>query len=391
MRVTARTADSGRKTSIRDPNFMIPNRWPRATSTPGERRQTTRRASTPTTCRKTTVWPPCSRRTSLRSFCGSGTLGRRPAGNAPAAELHLQHPPPDRGPVDVYVERRQEDADLLPSSPPAPRPASAGPACRTRPSAGASTASTPASAGSRRSGSRKKNANPAAISHEERARQPETPSSQEKQRARRRPPPATNGMPARSILHASCTSRTSRRRRVCRRSVPTERATRCSGCCAGSRLATSAPPRSRCYAGFDHGLLAIEEGLAVSATRGVRWRRSMCSMRSLMCSFFFLSVASSNCSAPDRYGTIEQLGETALQLPMLLGQITVLVVFLQQHLARVLLLCHVPSWLGLPFSGSDEPHGGTRQPHGITRHNACFKPVSGASLRERSTASGRRT
>ena len=48
---TSSVAFAGTKTSMRDPNFINPNRSPAATSSPTESRQTIRRASMPTTCR----------------------------------------------------------------------------------------------------------------------------------------------------------------------------------------------------------------------------------------------------------------------------------------------------------------------------------------------------
>ena len=54
---TCSIASSGRNTSMRDPNFMMPNRSPARTSAPACTRQTTRRARIPTICRATIVCP----------------------------------------------------------------------------------------------------------------------------------------------------------------------------------------------------------------------------------------------------------------------------------------------------------------------------------------------
>ena len=53
---------------MREPNFISPKRSPVFTVSPSRTRQTTRRASTPTTWRNTTVRPSRSTQSSVRSF-----------------------------------------------------------------------------------------------------------------------------------------------------------------------------------------------------------------------------------------------------------------------------------------------------------------------------------
>ena len=55
---TSRSHSGGTKTSIREPNFISPTRWPVASSSPSLTRVTTRRAIRPT------IWRKCTRRSS---------------------------------------------------------------------------------------------------------------------------------------------------------------------------------------------------------------------------------------------------------------------------------------------------------------------------------------
>ena len=65
---------------MRDPNFINPMRWPRATLLPFADAQTMRRASTPTICRTTIVSPPLMIQISFNSFsCRLFAIGREEA------------------------------------------------------------------------------------------------------------------------------------------------------------------------------------------------------------------------------------------------------------------------------------------------------------------------
>ena len=111
--LTAIATPGGTKTSMRDPNFMSPKRSPATTWVPGATRQTIRRASMPTSCRATTSRSPRRIQSSFRSFsCGRlGLVGRQELARR---VLDAFDDTRERDPVDVHVERRQEDADLLP-------------------------------------------------------------------------------------------------------------------------------------------------------------------------------------------------------------------------------------------------------------------------------------
>ena len=114
----SRPRSSGRRcrrmiNSVREPSLIMPNFCPRASTSPGRRSQTIRRAMAPEICR--TTIRRCGGDFLLqadprvlvadRAFGIQGVeklAGRVPQGN---------HPRLGRGSIQVYVEDRQEDAD----------------------------------------------------------------------------------------------------------------------------------------------------------------------------------------------------------------------------------------------------------------------------------------
>ena len=99
---------------MRDPNFMIPNRCPRATVMPGPEA-----ADHP--AREHADDLPENNRlprvldtdfAALVLYARAAVVGGQ---EPPGTVRHIDHPTTDRRTVDVHVERRQEDADLLPA------------------------------------------------------------------------------------------------------------------------------------------------------------------------------------------------------------------------------------------------------------------------------------
>ena len=87
----------GRNISMRDPNFITPNRSPAATCCPTVSRQTMRRARIPTIWRTTTGPPGASNHTSVHSLSSPASLPC--AGEAARMILHLCDRARDGSPV----------------------------------------------------------------------------------------------------------------------------------------------------------------------------------------------------------------------------------------------------------------------------------------------------
>ena len=91
---TSSGVPAGRNRSIRDPNFITPNRSPARTASPGRTRQTTRRTRTPVICRNTTrarrgVDPDLVPLVLGRRLGPVGRPGSSPACSRPASRVPL--------------------------------------------------------------------------------------------------------------------------------------------------------------------------------------------------------------------------------------------------------------------------------------------------------------